>query len=595
MRLPLFLAVALVLPGCIQVDVGTTAAEDRTTTGPGSATVPVPRVTFTLDPASPRVDQAVLIDLRVTGLGRGDSVTGSAWRFGDGTTSSQREPIHVFKSAGPHAVEVTITTALGATARAEQLVEVRPRAAASAPPTGTGTPMAPAPALASPAVVAHVERNLARFAFEAPYVPDTVLWSFGDGATSTQATPEHMYLSKGRFEVEVRLTVAGAVGVNATTVTIAEVPFFPRVVVGVPDSGFNVYHEIYRRPEATEHPCTYVRGYPCDVPALRLTLDAKSWEEAYQADLALWQSIRPGDRYWIPGTNIIGAVCDTPYVGSNAGSTDPLAPPDYCILGDSSSHGTGTSSSVLSENPDALLVVVEGNSGGADYLTDGSFPIDVVSYSWGAAVPIPILPFLETGYAPLFVAASGNEGAFPVVLDGDKSHPSVFTVGGADGATRTEPGYSSFKTMDFVSEYCRPAAHSRQLSGEDDYCGTSFAAPTFAGALSRVVLELRRVSGYDGGITDGVVDPRLGVTKTQVREALNRTASYSPESPFPAESDGVPLAAAAPFYQWGWGYVARNEVPEVLACLLDGSCPQKDAATVAYMEALWEFRQAYSP
>lgn len=589
MRLAVVLAVLLATSGCIQIELDQTPDASESRPSSASAAAPkVPKLSLALDPSTPRVGQAISFELQVSGFGQGDSFAGASWRFGDGGTSNQKQPIHVFRATGSYLVDVVVTTAKGARATLERSVVVL---SPSAAPTGSSVAL-PAVLLDSPSIVVQVEANRARFAFEAPYEVDQVHWSFGDGANSTAPTPEHEYLSVGDFVVELRVGGKAGVGVNSTLVTILEVPFSPHVVVGVPDSGFNVYHDVYSRPEATVHPCKYVRGYPCDIPALHLSLDADSWEEAFAADKAIWQSVRPGDRYWIPGTNIIGAVCDTPYVGSTAGSTDPLADPDLCIIGDTSSHGTGTSSSVLSENPDALLIVVEGNSGGADYLTDGFYPVDVVNYSWGAAVPLFAPVLLAQDFQPMFVAASGNEGAFPVVLDTQKAHTSVITVGAADGATRTEPGYSGFKTMDFVSEYCRPAAHSEELHGEDEYCGTSFASPTFAGALSRLVLEVRRASGYDGTVRNGMIDPVLGISKSAVREALNHTASYDPQSPFPAGSEGVPLLAAAPFYQWGWGYVARNEVPAALACLLQGDCPTKDAATVAYMEALWELRKA---
>lgn len=36
--------------------------------------------------------------------------------------------------------------------------------------------------------------------------------------------------------------------------------------------GTNPYHEAFRRPQWTEHPCEVVTGLPCEMPALNLTL-----------------------------------------------------------------------------------------------------------------------------------------------------------------------------------------------------------------------------------------------------------------------------------------------------------------------------------
>lgn len=582
MRVALVVVLVAALSGCLQIQVGQQPAAAEPEPAKAGAS-------FAFAPAEPKAGQMVTFQGSVRSPADGDALRSVTWSFGDGVTAKGLQAKHAYAAAGSYTVRMVAETELSGRLGASRELSVS--AASGGAGGGGGTTLLPIPTL-DPTIEAVVDRNVVSFSFDLPQAPERVVWEFGDGAGSNETTPVHAYVSKGNFTVALRVMSGSALGRSTAVVSIAEVPFQPHVVVGVPDSGVNPYHRVYRRPELTMHPCTYIEGYPCDIPALNLTLDAADYRSAVAADRETWAAIKPGAHYWIPGTNIIGAVCMQPYLGSNAGTAADQAltsDPDYCILGDSEGHGTGTSSSVLSENPDALLVVVEGNSGGLSYLTDGTFPIDVISYSWGAAVPL-LLPTNQEAYGPFFVAASGNEGAFPVVLDSQKAHPSVITVGGADGASRTEPGYSSFKTMDFVSQYCRPAARHDALDGDDDYCGTSFAAPTLAGALSRVILEERRLSGYAGSVRDGVVDPLLGITKWDVRSALNHTATYAPDSPFPESPEAVSLVQEAPFYQWGWGYVSRNDVPAALACLLDGDCPEREAATVAYMGALWAFR-----
>ena len=359
----------------------------------------------------------------------------------------------------------------------------------------------------------------------------------------------------------------------------------PHVLVGIPDSGINPYHEIYYRPNLTVHPCTYLPGFPCEIPALPLSVGVhESWEDAYAADKALWDALVPRQWYWIPKTVFVAAMCE--------GSTSISGGPGLCLIDDTNMHGTGTTSSVLTENPNALIAFKEGNSATAVF-EDGLLPIDIISYSWGAAVPLatPLVLSTPRDYTPFFIAASGNEGAFPVVLDTDKASQAVINVGAADAATRSEPGYSGWKTMDYVSQYCRPTAQTKSIREyRDSYCGTSFSAPTFAGALSKIVLDLRRQSGYTGAIVDQMVDPVLGVSKWDVRDALNRTATYTPEARFPAQGGGVPVPAEAPWYQWGWGYVDSTVVDDALACILEEVCPEKPTATTAYMDALWAFR-----
>ena len=365
----------------------------------------------------------------------------------------------------------------------------------------------------------------------------------------------------------------------------------PHVLVGIPDSGINPYHEIYYRPNLTVHPCTYIVDFPCDIPALPLSVGVyDDWATAYAADKALWDALEYKTWYWIPKTAFVAVMCE--------GSTNAASATEgqnLCLIDDTNMHGTGTTSSVLTENPNALIAFKEGNSA-TSVFEDGTLPIDIVSYSWGAAVPLLLPALISTprDYTPFFVAASGNEGAFPVVLDTPKASQAVINVGAADAATRSEPGYSGWKTADYVSQYCRPTAQTKSISEyRDSYCGTSFSAPTFAGALSKIVLDLRRQSGYTGAIVDQMVDPILGVSKWDVRDALNMTATYTPEARFPAQGGGVPLAEDAPGYQWGWGYVDATIVDATLACILQSVCPTKDAGTVAYMDAMWKFRDIH--
>lgn len=364
----------------------------------------------------------------------------------------------------------------------------------------------------------------------------------------------------------------------------------PHVLVGIPDTGINPYHEIYHRPNLTVHPSTYIPGFPESVPALNLSVgEHDTWQEAYEADREVWDAMEPNAWYWIPETVFVAVMCER-------GLIDEVeAEEDKCLIDDTSMHGTGTTSSVLTENPNALIAFKEGNAG-TTVLDNGTLPVDIISYSWGSAAPLA-LPGFDTrprDYTPFLVAASGNEGAFPVVLDSSKASHAVINVGAADAATRTEPGYSGWKTMDFVSQYCRPTAQTESVHGyRESSCGTSFAAPTVAGALSKVILEVRRDSGYTGSVVDGVVDPVAGVTKADVREALNRTATYTPDAKFPPQPGLVPLVEEAPWYQWGWGYVDSTVVDGALACLQEDVCPERAPATEAYMEALWAFRDVY--
>ena len=355
----------------------------------------------------------------------------------------------------------------------------------------------------------------------------------------------------------------------------------PHVIVGVPDSGINPYHQLYYREDRVLHPSATIAGFPEDVQALNLTVGPAwnmTWEERFEKDRALWDAIEPDTAYWIPQTVFVAVMGEGPCDG-------------ICILDDTGMHGTGTTSSVITENPDALIAFKEGGSGIGPLLQAG-IPIDISSVSWGYIVPIPVKAegLLDNQLSPIYVKAAGNDPR-PGHSDSWTGDPRVISVGGAY-AEGTEEALAT-KQPDIVSYYCRPTAQTNAVTEmRASYCGTSFAAPTAAGALSKVVLALREASGYTGTLDGDFVDPVLGVTVHDLREALNRTASYSPENQYPNERDtAVPVNPVAPWLQWGWGFYDGLVANATIEHLLGEPQPAKPMEAQLYMEALYTGRE----
>lgn len=363
----------------------------------------------------------------------------------------------------------------------------------------------------------------------------------------------------------------------------------PHVVVGVPDTGINPYHEVFYRPNLTVHPCTYIPEYPCDVPALELTLDAPSFEEAFERDGEKWEAIEPGDVFWIPQTVFVAVICEEPFEDD-----DPTAPRlgDICILDDSADHGTATTSSVVTENREALIAFKEGLADIQPFY-DAGIPVDIFSVSWANVVPFPtptdvFCPNFQT--APVYVLGAGNDPR-STVIDCWTGHPNSIAVGGAFAEGNGDHPLPA-NQPDVVSYFCRPTAKTKALDGWDTTkCGTSLAAPTVAGGLSKAVLALRRDSGYTGSLHDGFVDPVAGVTVADLREALNRTASYDPEAKYP-NGPGTPRVDEAPWLQWGWGFydgwVSEATIDDLLG--IQEAAPKPPEA-VLHMETVYMVRQ----
>lgn len=386
----------------------------------------------------------------------------------------------------------------------------------------------------------------------------------------------------------------------------------PTVVVAVADSGVNPYHEAFYRPKNTAHPCTYVVGFTdCSIPALRLSVGKhKDYAKAVAADRDVWDAVVPHQWYWIPGTNIIGAVCESLF----SDPRDVGAEPGRCIL-DDNGHGTGTASSVLSEAPDALLLIHEGSSSAADLATAPVVP-DVQSHSWGPPAPLPLHvvdlaleDFSGEACEPerrpesLFFLSAGNEAPFPAILDCDHVGSDIHLVGGG------YPGYwtpASWTTFDFASWFCRPVAVHTKTSGTDEHCGTSFSAPTAAGAVADALLRLRRQDRYTGRST--MKNVSRTVTRAAFEQAIEDAATYTPKAKYTSGTlctDYVlcvvestvygrlaPLPPQAPHVFWGHGWLDSTVTGAIVSCARGGACPAKSAEARQWNDARHTARTA---
>ena len=115
-----------------------------------------------------------------------------------------------------------------------------------------------------------------------------------------------------------------------------------------------------------------------------------------------------------------------------------------------------------------------------------------------------------------------------------------------------------------------------------------------AGALSKVILDLRLASGHTGGIDGKYIDPVLGITRADLRDAMNRTASYAPEAKYP-NSGIVPLNPVAPWLQWGWGFYDGWVAAATYAHLLGDTQPAKPDEAVLYMETMFLLKDVTHP
>ncbi len=378
-----------------------------------------------------------------------------------------------------------------------------------------------------------------------------------------------------------------ATGSGAAGTSGADLPD-QKVIVGVPDTGINPYHEAFYRPGLTEHPSTYIEGYPADAEKLELSIETArqdGYDAALAADQDVWDSLDTNTLYWIPETSIVAALClpeaQRGAVNSPGSST--------CILDDGTDHGTRTAGAVATANPDALIAFKQGGSG-LDPLVDRGVPMDVASVSWGNVVPFP----RDIQNVPLYFTSAGNDPS-PTVADPWAGHPRVIAVGGAYNERSLATSESSepvaAKTPDIVSSYCLQLPHPTRADGTTRSCGTSFAAPIAAGGLSKAILAAREASGYTGQAASGFLDPELGLEISDVRAALNATATYDPP---PSDTNpstiGGPVVDQAPWVQWGWGFYNGEIAERTIEHLLGQQTYEKPEAAHLWMETVYDAR-----
>lgn len=120
--------------------------------------------------------------------------TGWQWNFGDGETSTQKNPSHTYNSAGTYTVKLTASNSFGSDIE-EKIGYIivsndgsSPVAAFTGNPTNGTAPLT------------------VNFTDQSSNSPTSWQWNFGDGSTSTQQNASHTYNSAGTYTVELEVS-----------------------------------------------------------------------------------------------------------------------------------------------------------------------------------------------------------------------------------------------------------------------------------------------------------------------------------------------------------------------------------------------------
>lgn len=365
----------------------------------------------------------------------------------------------------------------------------------------------------------------------------------------------------------------------------------PYTVVAVIDSGIDPYHLDFRRHGLTPHPSTYIEKFPTGAKPLQLSLDAPTYGAALAADERVWRSVKENQLYWIPGTNIIGAIGPFDSTAALGPEDDAGLPGQVPPFFDEIGHGTAVASLAggMSHGPEGnqtLLVVIRGFEDGLDWAARQPW-IDVITNSWWNLqlddyAKAAKASRLATDRGKVVCFASGNF-AHPQLYTGTQGPSWTVNVGAASERTRGEHAYSNYPN-DVLGLSALPAAEAGTFEGEREFGGTSAATPNVCGLMAQTITKMRAKVGtaHQGPRRGALVFGRKakgsledgGVTRQELEDAIQSTAVPAATSmPDPEDPYAIPALPAAGFLRGGYGIVDRDSARSAWEVLI-GATPR---------------------
>jgi len=162
-------------------------------------TLETPTAAFTADPISGTAPLSVTF----TDHSTGESITSWVWDFGDGATSAEQNPVHVYTQAGSYSASLTVKNGAGSTTLYQTITVISPPPVADfAANTTSGT---------VPLTVAFTDASTGASSWS---------WVFGDGATSAEQNPAHTFTTVGTYTVTLTVTNDGGSASKSMTITV---------------------------------------------------------------------------------------------------------------------------------------------------------------------------------------------------------------------------------------------------------------------------------------------------------------------------------------------------------------------------------------
>ena len=144
------------------------------------------------------------------------------WDFGDGATSTEEHPTHTY-TAGEYTVRLTVANPQGTSTTSQVLRIVAPPEPEIQAAEYDMLVSDCTPAVGQPVYFSHPDED----------IPVSVRWSFGDGSTSSDANPTHIFQQPGAYTV-TRVLGEGTTSIQTSEILIVDHPPLASIQVARP-------------------------------------------------------------------------------------------------------------------------------------------------------------------------------------------------------------------------------------------------------------------------------------------------------------------------------------------------------------------------
>ncbi len=431
------------------------------------------------------------------------------WTFGDGATSSEAHPIHTYAVPGVYDVTLQVANASGSDAVTRSAFV---RVSEPAPPVAgfSAWPLAGR----APLEVSFADLSTGS--------PTSWLWSFGDGGTSTEQNPSHVYAAAGVYDVT--LVAGNAAGSDTKVlsgyVSVSEAPPLQTLV---PDADARISSGSPNRNYGSDSTLRVRGGSTVYASFLHFDLAPLTGLGIVSAKLRL---------YTVDGSSNGGSVQRVDGTWTEDSLTWSNAPPLSGVLLASAgavSVGDWVEFDVTSAvgGVNGVSFVLTGSSSNSAYYSsrEGANPPQLVVET-GAAVP----PVADFDGAPL-----SGPAPLPVAFQGLSSGgPSGWLWSFGDGTTSTERSP--------VHLYANPGRYDVTLTVSNTEGSDTLTRPGYV-----VVSEALAVESFapaaDAKVSSASADVNYG-SEPNLRVRRSSTATWRSFLRFDVGGLGAPVARA---------------------------------------------------